>query len=146
MMSHDDMMGCIATEAHEACCTVSPTGVEYHKVSHTPWTEHLRVWFINLYHWRTRWAVSHLSKQIQRDPGFRQSWHANIAMPIYDATRPQCYCDKLLFNPKDVPPLHYPNCELSQAATVPRRFEHREMSIEQANYIADRLMKHLFGA
>jgi hypothetical protein len=37
--------------------------------------------------WRCRKvgkAVRVLSDALRNDPGFRQTWHANIAMPIYD--------------------------------------------------------------
>lgn len=97
----------------------------------------------NLWHWRTKWAVSYLSKQLQKNPDFRDSWHSNIAMPIYDATRPKCYCMVLSGVAEGG---HYPGCEVQQANTIPRRFECREMSIEQANYIAYRLIRHLFNA
>lgn len=102
----------------------------------------------NLWHWRTAWAVRHLSKQLRNDPYFRQSWQSNIAMPIYDATRPQCLhqCETSLDRSEPHCELRDSRCEINQACTIPRRFECREMSIEQANYIADRLMKHLFGA
>lgn len=117
--------------------TISSTGVEYHKVSHTPITEKLRVWFINSYHWRTKWAVRHLSKQLRRDPEFRESWKANIAMPIYDATRPVCNCGQSRFEPC------LPQCARRQHAANAYLFE---MPPKQCNAIADRLMKHLFGA
>lgn len=91
-----------------------------------------RVWLNNLWHWRTAWAVRHLSKQLRNDPSFRQSWHANIAMPIYDATRPVCSCD--------VKP-HKEGCTAGQYWANLLRPD-----INQCNRIADRLMKHLFGA
>lgn len=101
-------------------------------------------------HWRERfcvgwqnWKVRHIGKAIRvlckalkEDPSFRQAWHSNIAMPIYDATRPKCSC---VFDQG-----HEPHCQIVQAHDIPRRFELQDMSIEQANYIADKLMKHLF--
>lgn len=100
--------------------------------------ERLRVAWHN---WKARKvlrAVKVLSKALQDDPGFAQAWHANICMPIYNATRPMCYCD---YHDRD----HHPSCQIHQAETIPRRFECREMSIEQANYIAGIVMRHLFG-
>lgn len=68
-------------------------------------------------HWRTKWAVGFLCKQLQNDLGFRESWHANIAMPIYDEFRKETACEVI-----------------------------GETNIKLANRIADRLMNHLFGA
>lgn len=52
--------------------------------------QNLKVRLHNLWNWRTVWAVRYLSKQLQRDKAFRDSWHANIAMPIYDAVNADC--------------------------------------------------------
>lgn len=87
-----------------------------------PLSERVVVGLRNLWHWRTAWAVKHLSQQLQRDLGFRESWQANIAMPIYDATR-------------SAETLSKHDCGWKS-----------HMEGTQANYIADRLMKHLFGA
>lgn len=76
----------------------------------------------NLWNWRTRWAVHHLSRELKRDPGFRQAWHANIAMPIYDATRSKEAHDKASCGWKT------------------------HMEGAQCDAIADRILKHLFGA
>lgn len=104
---------------------------DYAKIYHdAPPLERLRVWLTNLYHWRTAWAVRHLSKQLQNDPEFRQSWHANIAMPIYDATRRECDCRAAYINAD-----HLDTCD---SVTCLR--------IDDCNRIADRLMKHLFNA
>lgn len=49
-----------------------------------PLRERLRVWWQN---WRVRHvgnAIRVLSKAMREDPGFRTTWHANIAMPIFD--------------------------------------------------------------
>lgn len=100
-----------------------------------PLSERFVVWMRNLYHWRTKWAVNHLSKQLQRDPGFRQSWHANIAMPIYDDTRKNCACLRFGQHDKDC-----------HRYGIPGLNESHDMPIEQANHIADKLMKHLFNA
>lgn len=102
----------------------------------------LRRFFINLYNWKTRWAVNHLRKAMKEDPDYRHSWLCNIAMPIYDATRPQCIC--LALSEPIQMGSHSTRCEMHAVNTIPRRYECREMSIEQANHIAERLMKHLF--
>lgn len=111
-------------------------------VYRVPIRERIRVAWEN---WKCRKvgkAVRTLSKALKDDAGFRQTWHANIAMPIYDATRPKCYCG-LMSSPTDESG-HTLGCKVGQAQTIPRRFECRDMSIEQANYIADQLMEHLF--
>jgi len=84
------------------------------------------IWLTNLWHWRTGWAVRHLSKQLQSDLTFRESWQANIAMPIFDCTRG-----------------HHPTNWKIEGGGV--AIAVRYMPIEQANYIADQLMKHLFN-
>lgn len=45
------------------------------------WT-HIR----NLRSLHIRWAYGTLSRAMQKDPSYAQVWHANIAMPIYDAS------------------------------------------------------------
>lgn len=105
-----------------------------------PISERFVVWLRNLWHWRTKWAVNHLSKQLQRDSGFRQSWHANIAMPIYDATTPKCTCTHEL---KVGAVLHYSGCPMIHG----KRYDYTAgMPIEQANHIADKIMAHIFNA
>lgn len=75
------------------------------------------VWLKNVWHWRTAWAVSYLSKQLQRDKWFRDSWHTNIAMTVYDATH-----------------------------VGPYLYEFDQIPIGDCNRVADRLMHHLFKA
>lgn len=93
----------------------------------------------NLWHWKTKWAVNHLSKQLKRDHEFRESWKANIAMPIFDATRPKCNCAHELEAGKLV---HSLECPMTHAY---RRGDLCGMTVQQANFIADKLMRHLFG-
>lgn len=45
------------------------------------WT-HIR----NLRSLHIRWAYGTLSRAMQKDPSYAKVWHANIAMPIYDAS------------------------------------------------------------
>lgn len=56
-------------------------------VHRVPW----RARFLHFLQWvmttRTRRAVRHLSKALQEDNDFAISWHANIAMPIYDGAK-----------------------------------------------------------
>lgn len=78
----------------------------------------IRIWFKNLWNWRTAWAVRYLSKQLQKDKEFRDAWHANIAMPIYDESAQHLVTH-----------------------SAGHEFRHRF-----SNDCADRLMKHLFDA
>ena len=91
-----------------------------------PLSERFVVWLRNLWRWRTAWAVKHLSRELQRSPGFRESWRANIAMPIYDATRLAG--------------------KFEEGKPLPANHVCIHMPIEQANEIADKLLKHLFDA
>jgi hypothetical protein len=93
----------------------------------------LRVWLRNLRCIPVRIALAVLRRAFRRDPGFYDSWHANIAMPIYDATRPMCTCD---FSDG-----HEPQCP---KAIAQRTRNFHPMSLELANEIGDRLMRHLF--
>lgn len=113
-----------------------------------PVLERLKCWLRNLPSRPFQFALWYVSRTIRKDPELFRAWHANIAMPIYDATRPQCLhqCEvPLNWNRAHCPPADS-KCQIHQAFTIPRRFECRDMSIEQANYIADRLMLHLFNA
>lgn len=115
-----------------------------HRVS---WGEKFRVWCQNFKCRKTARAYRDLCKALNEDPAYRQTWLANISMPIYDATRPKCYCDF-----PDIPKwdggvkAHGIHCEQMESETIPRRFECREMSIEQSNYIAEKILKHLFNS
>lgn len=115
--------------------TISATG--YTKNYSVPLADRVSVWLTNLWHWRTAWAVRYLSKQLQRDKAFRDAWQSNIAMPIYDATHPQCTCPTKAGRYD----AHYPECPLY---CLP--LSDRELPAYQCNAIADRLMKHLFDA
>jgi len=102
-----------------------------------PLRERIRVFLANWKHRHTKRAYRQIAKAMRDDPDYRHSWLCNIAMPIYDATRTTCVCDKKRFG-------HSLECSKWQAEEYPKRFSCRDMSIEQANYIAERLMKHLF--
>jgi hypothetical protein len=130
MMSHDDMMGCIATEANESCCVGECRPATLKDAIKLKWFN-FKIRIRNLWHWRTAWAVRHLSKQLQRDKAFRDSWHSNIAMPIFDATRKECDCVAWWM----------PGCDHSSSCS-----SITTLSSNECCAIADRLMKHLFGA
>jgi hypothetical protein len=102
----------------------------------------MRVWWQNRKSLKTGKAYRNLCKAIRDDPGYRQTILSNITMPIYDATRPVCWCDAIRRGPGDGG--HLGSCAVYQANSVPLRFELREMSIEQATYIAEKIMNHLF--
>ena len=122
-MSHDDMMGCIRTEA------ANPAVVSDHycPCDRIKPSERLKTWLRNLWHWRTAWAVRYLSKQLQKDKAFRDSWQANIATTIFDTSSSNIDGHGAVHHKSD----------WSIAIGVGRK---------QCNEIADRLMKHLFNA
>lgn len=70
---------------------------------------------MNLWNWRTAWAVRHLRKQMRKDKAFREGWEANVAMAIYDA-----YPDS---KPRPLVRLDHQNCK----------------------HMAERVMKGVFG-
>lgn len=84
-----------------------------------------------------RIALWWLGRQFRKDADYRESWKANIAMPIYDATRMRCMC-----NSQEG---HEAWCPIVRAHDI-RAFECGEMNAKHANYIADILLKHLFKA
>lgn len=98
-----------------------------------PLLERLGVWWRNLRNRRTARAYRDLAAAMKADPDYAHSWLCNIAMPIYDSTRPSCTCD---FQEG-----HEPGCPIVRAHNL----DTRPMSIEEANDIAKRLMRHLFG-
>lgn len=90
-------------------------------------------------HWRTRKirrALQTLSKAMREDPDFANSWKANIAMPICDATRPSCTCQW------DAG--HQAHCAIVRAHNLTAGHGIEPMPQAFANHIAARLMKHLF--
>lgn len=80
-------------------------------------SERLRVAWRNRDCWKIRLALSIIRRAFKKDPGFRQSWHDNIAMPIHDASQ---------------------NGFRDEVPGV------KPVSFNQSNYLADALMKHLF--
>lgn len=100
-----------------------------------PLRERIRVAWQNWKVRKTGRALRVLKKAMRDDPDFARTWHANIAMPIYDATRPQCWCHVIRNG----------LCSACLARSANENiFKCRDMPAEQANYIADKLMEHLF--
>jgi hypothetical protein len=56
-------------------------------VYRVPWRARVRLFIDRVMNIRTARAVRHLSKALQEDNDFAISWHANIAMPIYDGAK-----------------------------------------------------------
>jgi hypothetical protein len=118
-----------------------------------PVSERLQVMWRNRGCWKIKLALFILHRAFKKDPGFRQSWHANIAMPIYDATR----CDPTKPSNKEIAAQawcypgtqhHVMDVDLCSAFAVVlelREIEARP-DIDRCNLIADNLMKHLFNA
>jgi hypothetical protein len=56
-------------------------------VHRVPWRDRLRLFLQWIITTPTRRAVRHLSKVLQADNDYAITWHANIAMPIYDGAK-----------------------------------------------------------
>ena len=91
-------------------------------------------------------AFQTIKDAMLREPDYAYSWHANIAMPIYDSCQePMCRCPysedygyKSGRHDEECPVVVYRH-EIFDGKRV-------VIPIEQANEIASRLMNHLFGA
>jgi len=59
-----------------------------------PWRDRLRHWLCVIECFPTALSVRHLSKALQKDNGFAISWHANIAMPIFDGAKGKLTIDE----------------------------------------------------
>lgn len=81
-----------------------------------PLRDRTRVFLVNLWNWRTAWACRYMRKQIQKDPEFWRTYHANIACITADSLRAEFF-------------------GLTQ-----------QQAMESGNRCADRLMRHLFDA
>lgn len=94
------------------------------------------VYFIrNIPNWPTALAFAVLRRSLRNDPAYYESWKANIAMAIYDQSRPTCQCGWQL------PDMHPdPYCPLYQAEMFPNRFSSREVHADQCNQIAERFL------
>lgn len=91
-------------------------------VYRVPWRDRVRLFIQRVMTIRTARAVRDLSKALQEDNGFALTWHANIAMPIYDGAKGKLtsaeaneIADNLmrhLFQAKaEYPPQVRPGCE-----------------------------------
>lgn len=56
-------------------------------VYRVPWRDRVRLFIQRVMTFRTARAVRDLSKALQEDNSFAITWHANIAMPIYDGAK-----------------------------------------------------------
>lgn len=69
------------TSTNGSPATVS---IQYHAIDKPSRANRLNAWLVNLWNWKTRLAVNHLSHKLKTDPDYRQAWHANLAMPVFD--------------------------------------------------------------
>lgn len=114
-------------------CTVAPDSapVPRHVV---PLKERFTVWWRNLKYRKVGKAWKVLEEEIRNDPSYHQVILSNIAMPIYDATRMKCMCE-----------YQTGKCDwCKNFKEDARRFEFTQMSGQQANFIAERIINHLF--
>lgn len=85
-------------------------------------------------------AFAVLKEAMQSDFGYAWSWHCNLAMTIYDESRPQCYCETL--DGKEYSG-HRPECAIVRAHDA-RHFEEHRLSHAFCNNAAARFMKLCF--
>jgi len=84
-----------------------------------------------------------LRRAMVRDTGYAISWHSNIAMTIYDESRPQCICQYRY--PEPIPwNGHDEDCAIVRAHNA-RHFEEHKLSHQFCNNTAARFMKLCFG-
>ena len=86
----------------------------------------------------TKEAFDKLKLAMQSDYGYAWTWHANIAMSIYDESRPNCMCEILDGTPFKG---HRPNCSVVRAKTAGAPLP---LSHEFCNHAAARFMKLCF--
>lgn len=98
---------------------------------------------INLKNLPTMLAFRMLKRAMVRDHSYAISWQSNIAMAIYDESRPQCVC--LYRNPETVEWTgHDPDCAIVRTHDA-RHFEEHRLSGAFCNNAASRFMKLCFG-
>lgn len=87
----------------------------------------------------TKEAFDTLKQAINADSDYAWGWQCNIAMAIYDESRPQCYCalgDEEWTG-------HKPDCSIVRAHDA-RHFEEHRLSSAFCNNAAARFMKLCF--
>jgi hypothetical protein len=89
---------------------------------------------------QTAKAFAVLKAAMQADSGFAWSWHCNLAMSVYDESRPQCICE--ILDGKEFSG-HRPDCAVVRAHDA-RHFKEHQLSHEFCNNTAARFMKLCF--
>lgn len=103
----------------------------------------LNTWFVNIPNIPTMLAFRVIRRAIQKDPAYAEGWHSNIAMTIYDESRPQCIC-LILLNEDEEFKGHRPDCAIVRAHDA-RHFEEHKLTHQFCNNAAARFMKMCFG-
>lgn len=102
-----------------------------------------RTWLRNLPNLPTKWAMTWIRRQMRKDPGWAHSWHCNIAMPLYDALKPECACEPPA--PEGLPGDHGPECIYGPERSMVLA-SHTAWRACTSEAVATRLMKNLFNA
>lgn len=99
--------------------------------------------FINFRNLPTMIAFRILKRAMAMDKGYAISWQSNIAMAIYDESRPQCIC--LYRYPETAEwPGHDEDCAIVRAHNA-RHFAEHELSSAFCDNAASRFMNLCFG-
>lgn len=94
----------------------------------------LACWWKNLPNLPTKWAMTWIRRQMQRDPDWAHSWHANIACILKDRSGGTWHCS-CPYNEKG---RHLDGCKHADPFW-------RQISDLEANYLASQLMRTLFN-
>lgn len=120
--------------------TLEPTGTALPEQKIKP-TLTWNALMIRWRNWKNRHvgaAMNTLTKALQADRDYAESWHANLSMAIYDESRPQCICE--LERTQVGVVIHHPKCPILKG----QHGYYKTISSEQCNATASRIMKHCF--
>ena len=104
----------------------------------------LRTWIINIPNIPTMLAFRIIQRAIRRDPDYAEGWQSNLAMAIYDESRPQCICRYRYPEPMEWPG-HDDDCAIVRAHDA-RHFNEHKLSRKFCSNAADRFMQICFGS
>lgn len=100
--------------------------------------QRLKTWLINIPNIPAMIAFRVLRRAIRKDPAYAEGWQSNIAMAIYDESRPQCICEILDGEFKG----HRPDCSIVRAHNAK---VYEPLSHEFCNNATARFMNLCFG-
>lgn len=103
----------------------------------------LKAWITNIPNIPTMLAFRVLRRAIRNDRAYAEGWQSNIAMAVYDESRPQCICQYRCPEPIEWNG-HDNDCAIVGAHDA-RHFEEHKLSHKFCNNAASRFMQICFG-